>query len=126
MGGGLIRLRCRLRLFMSHVLLTVVYTDEPDETFEFRSEGQGVVFGRGDGCDIVIWSAINGRELSRAAGRIWRMDDELWLRNLSTRHELYLDVPDSPAGPPLRPRHDTADDLGPACSIPAPLAYIHG
>lgn len=108
-------------------LLTVVYTGEPDETFEFRREGQAALFGRDDvHCDIVIWSAINGQELSRIAGRIWRMDHELWLRNLSTRHDLYLEVPGSPAEQPLPPRQELPEDPGPARSIPAPLAFIRG
>jgi hypothetical protein len=75
---------------------------------------------------VVIWSAINGRELSRVAGRIWRMEDELWLRNLSLRHELYIRVPGTPPPPPLRPRLDTQDDPGPACAIPGPVAYVLG
>jgi hypothetical protein len=107
--------------------MTVSYTGDSDEAFEFQHDGQGILFGRDDvHCDIVIWSAINGRELSRVAGRIWRMHDELWLRNLSTRHELYLDVPDRPAAPPLPPRRNTRDDPGAAVSIPAPLAYVRG
>src|SRR5664279_1257267 len=55
--------------------------------------GKGRLFGRDDGCDIVIWSAINGTDLSRVAGRIWRMEGELWVRNLSSRHELQVVQP---------------------------------
>jgi hypothetical protein len=106
--------------------LTVVYTGEPDEVTEFSQNGQSRTFGRDDArCEIVIWSAINGRDLSRVAGRIWRMEDELWLRNLSSRHELTIAVPDLPAEPPLPPRSSPIDP-GPARSIPAGLAYVRG
>src|SRR5688572_9881175 len=98
-----------------NALLTVVYTGEPDEVFEFPDDGgRGRTFGRDDGCDIVIWSALNGARLSRVAGRIWRMESELWLRNLSTYHELYVEVPGRPAEPPLPPRYEDPLDPGPA------------
>ncbi len=107
------------------LLATVVYTGEPDEVFEFSAEGQGRLFGRDDGiCDIVIWSAINSIDLSRIAGRIWRMDGELWIRNLSTTHELQVVAADSPPGPPLPPRRDDVPDPGPARSIPGPTALV--
>jgi hypothetical protein len=112
---------------MSEHVLTVVYTGEPDEVFEFASEGQGRFFGRDDEmCEIVIWSALNGTALSRLAGRIWRMDGELWLRNLSTVHELVVTTGDGPPDPPLPPRRDDNDDPGPARSLPAPRAIITG
>jgi hypothetical protein len=109
------------------VVLTVVYTGQPDEVFEFSEEGQGRLFGRDDTqCEIVVWSAINGTELSRVAGRIWRMDDELWLRNLSTRHELRLSQPGLPEEPPLPPRREEGADPGPARSIPGGIVLVHG
>lgn len=106
-------------------LLTVTYTAEPEIFYEFGENGVRKVFGRDDAdCDIVIWSAINGQELSRVAGVIWRMDDELWVRNLSTRHELYLEVADQPAEPVLPPRIEGGTDRGPARSIPTELTFL--
>jgi hypothetical protein len=106
-------------------LLTATYTAEPDILYEFGENGARKVFGRDDTtCDIVIWSAINGQELSRVAGAIWRMDDELWVRNLSTRHELYLEVAGRPAEPALPPRRDDGTDRGPARSIPTELTFL--
>jgi hypothetical protein len=107
------------------VLLTVVYTGEPDEVFEFHQEQQARTFGRDEiHCDIVIWSAINGSELSRVAGHIWRMGSELWVRNLSTKHELYLEMPGHPSVEPLPPRSVSAADPGWARSIPGPAAFV--
>jgi hypothetical protein len=106
-------------------MLSVVYTGEADEVFEFTEEGKGRLFGRDDGrCDIVIWSAINGTDLSRVAGRIWRMEGELWVRNLSTEHEVQLVQPGLPAEAPLPPRRPDGRDPGPARSIPGELAYL--
>lgn len=112
---------------MGEFVPVVVYTGEPDELFEFVTEGQGRFFGRDDHvCDIVIWSAINGTELSRIAGRIWRMDDELWVRNVSLTHELHVTGAVGPPEPPLPPRRDDVPDPGPARSIPGPTAMITG
>jgi hypothetical protein len=107
-------------------LLTVTYTGEPDVVFDFAREGVSRLFGRDDAvCDIVVWSGINGRDLSRVAGRIWRMDGELWLRNLSTTHELQLTLPGMPPEQPLRRRRDE-HARGEARSIPAPLCTVTG
>lgn len=106
-------------------LLTVTYTAEPDTLYAFSDDGERRLFGRDDTrCQIVIWSAINGHELSRVAGVIWRMDDELWVRNLSTRHELYLQAASKPAEPPLPPRVEGGVDRGPARSIPPGLTFM--
>jgi hypothetical protein len=110
-------------------LLTVTNRVSPedrsqDELYEFSVDGQRRTFGRDDlACDIVIWTAHNGRDLGRVAGEIWRWGDELWLRNLSTTHELQLSVPGLPPDPPLRRRRDP-NARGAACSIPAPSALI--
>lgn len=107
-------------------VLTVTYTGEPDVDFTFAEEGQRRTFGRDDSrCDIVVWSAINSARLSAVAGEIWRMDDELWVRNLSTAHDLYLEVPSMPPEAPLPPRTGERD-RGAARSIPSPVAYVRG
>lgn len=111
----------------SPVVLTVVYTGEPDVVHEFPEDGIKRTFGRDeDGCDIVIWSAINERDLSRRAGVIWRMDDQLWVRNLSTRHELTVHAPDRLPEPPLPPRLEDGFDRGPARAVPAGHAFVRG
>jgi hypothetical protein len=108
-------------------LLTAVYTDEPDEVFEFHTDGQERLFGRDDQhCDIVIWSAINGTDLSRIAGRIWRMEGQLWVRNLSARHELEIVAPGEQLSGPLPPRRQDGIDPGAARSLPVPVAIVRG
>ena len=87
---------------MPEPMLNVHYLYEPDEVWTFPVEGERVTFGRDDSCDITIFSAINGNALSRVAGRIWRMENELWVRNLSERHDLDVEVPGQAAGQPLR------------------------
>jgi hypothetical protein len=111
---------------MSEPMLSVYYLYEPDEVWTFPVEGKRITFGRDDDCDITIFSAINGNALSRVAGRIWRMEDELWLRNLSESHELRVEVPGRPQSQPLQPRRGGTNDHGPAQSIPGELAYIVG
>lgn len=106
-------------------LLTVTYTGEPDVIYEFATDGERLLFGRdADQCQIVIWSAINGNDLSRVAGAIWRMEDELWVRNLSTRHDLYVESASRPAEPPLPPRRDDGVDRGPARAVPDQLSFL--
>ncbi len=95
-----------------------------DEVHEFR-EGDRRTFGRNDEqCDIVAWGAIHDRRLSRVAGELWRQDGEMWVRNLSTAHDLQVTVPGSANLEPLPPRaHGTR---GVARSLPAPEAWVHG
>jgi hypothetical protein len=108
-------------------LLTATYTGEPDEIFEFHTDGQSRLFGRDDQqCDIVIWSAINGIDLSRIAGRLWRMEGQLWVRNLSTRHELEVVAPGEQLSGPLPPRRQDGIDPGAARSLPVPAAAVRG
>lgn len=110
---------------MDEPLLTAAYTAEPDVVHSFSTEGAGLHFGRDDtACQIAIWSAINGSELSRVAGFIWRMDGELWVRNLSSRHGLEIEVPHRPRESALPPRRDDGVDRGPARSLPAPVTYL--
>lgn len=112
---------------MTGTLLTATYTAEPDEVFEFHTEGQRRLFGRDDTqCDIVIWSAINGVELSRIAGQLWRMDGQLWVRNLSTEHELEIAAPGEHLSGPLPPRRADGIDPGAARSLPVPFAFVRG
>ncbi len=108
------------------LLLVVVLTAQPETVHEFRAGNERRTFGRASACDIVVPDARGDRALSRVAGVLWRMEDELWLRNLSTRHELYVEVPGRQADPPLPPRRDDGLDRGPARSIPAGLAYVRG
>ncbi|MFI5953310.1 FHA domain-containing protein [Cryptosporangium sp. NPDC051539] len=106
--------------------MSVWYLFEPDEVFTFAHEGDRITFGRDDDCDLIIFSAINGESLSRVAGRIWRYEGELWVRNLSEKHELWITQPGLPPLPPLPPRDPARPDPGPAQSIPGDLAYIQG
>jgi len=109
------------------MLMTVVNPDEPDEVYEYSRDGQSRLFGRDDvACDIPIWGAINGTDLSRVAGRIWRMDGQLWVRNLSRSHELELFTPERPPRTLLATRSDDPHDPGPARSVPAPLTHVRG
>jgi hypothetical protein len=114
---------------MEPLLLTVinrVSADDrtQDEIYEFTEDQHRRTFGRDDSvCDIVIWSAIAGQNLARVAGEIWRWGDQLWLRNLSTSHELDIVVPGQPPEPALRRRRDETV-LGAACSLPEPHCTI--
>src|SRR5690348_10229116 len=114
---------------MDQPLFTVTNRVDPhdrrqDELFEFGADGQSRTFGRDhEACDIVIWPAHNGTSLARRAGEIWRWGDELWIRNLSTTHELGISTPGNPPEQPLRRRRDQAA-RGAACSIPAPFAIV--
>lgn len=107
-------------------LLAVVLTAQPEATHEFARENVRRTFGRDPSCDIVVPVGESDRALSRVAGVIWRMDGELWVRNLSTRHELRVDVPGRGVDPPLPPRRDDGVDKGPARSVPPGIAYIRG
>jgi len=81
-----------------------------------------MTFGRDDQCDIVI--RTDGIDLSRLAGEIWREHDELWLRNLSYSHELWLDVPGQPPSEPMGIRHGRHPGF--ARAVGAELAYLRG
>lgn len=105
--------------------LGVVYTGEPDVMYEFTAARRGYLFGRDESCDIVIWSALNDQALSRVAGRIWLMDGDLWLRNLSRHHDLMIQVPGMPPEPYLPPA-GPADGPGPARSLPRRTCLVLG
>lgn len=106
-------------------VLTVVNLAWPAVIHEFTREGQQATFGRSTDCDIVIAVDPGDRRLSLRAGVIWRMHDELWLRNVSLSHDLYVDVPDLPPDPPLSARRDETA-RGAARQLPGDLAYIQG
>ncbi len=101
--------------------LTVSQLDR-SETFEFRHPGQQLTFGRDEQCDIVV--STHGNDLSRVAGAVWREQDELWVRNLSYSHELWVEVPGMPAGEPMRVRHEDGLDPGFARAVGAGVAYL--
>ncbi|MEV4638039.1 hypothetical protein AB0J80_11865 [Actinoplanes sp. NPDC049548] len=58
------------------------------------------------------------------AGEIWRERDELWVRNLSFSHELWIDVPGQPPGEPMGVRH--GHHPGFARAVGAELASLRG
>jgi hypothetical protein len=107
---------------MSRLITLTVTRSDHSEIFEFRHELQRMTFGRNDHCDIVI--GTDGVDLSRLAGEIWRQDDELWVRNLSYSHELWIDVPGQPPGDPLSVRFGSHPGF--ARAIGAELASIRG
>ncbi len=99
---------------------------EPDDIIRFDTDGQARTFGRDDDvCDIVIWSALNDPQLSRVAGRLWRMEGQLWLRNLSRHHELVVMGAAGITGSPLPPRASD-DDPGAAQALPPGVCVILG
>lgn len=76
-------------------------------------EASWATFGRDDdACTIVIWECIRSNELSRVAGVLWCVGGDLWVRNLSSSHELAVHT----GAPPtyLSPR---AGGRGAACSL---------
>jgi hypothetical protein len=107
------------------VVLTVVNPADPRRLYEFTYDGERRVFGRDPACDIVAAADPVDPRLSARAGLIWRMDGELWLRNISTSHDLYVEVPHRPPEPPLPPRPDQSA-RGAARSIPGEIATIRG
>lgn len=85
-------------------------------------EGAWGRFGRDDDiCEIPVWEAINGQQLSRVAGELWCADGELWVRNLSSTHELAVT---GPSGPPQWLPRRGAQGRGPACSVSGDHARI--
>jgi hypothetical protein len=92
-----------------------------DEEYEFR-DGERRRFGRDDdACEIVIWEELRRDSVSKVAGVLWCLDGELWVRNLSTAHELAVSGPKGPLQC-LPPRAE--NELGAARSVPAPIAEL--
>lgn len=99
-------------------LYVVRYADDDPCPFW---DGTRMLFGRDDGvCQIPIWEQINSRTLSRVAGELWCVDGQMWVRNLSTAHELIAAGPASVQVLPAR----VGAGPGPACSLPAPHATV--
>lgn len=94
------------------VLFTARYRDE---TYAFR-DGSWGRFGRDDAqVHIVVWEELRGTALSRIAGELWCAGDEMWVRNLSSTHE--LEVAGKRGAPQaLAPR--SPGQRGRACSVP--------
>ncbi len=103
---------------MTPPLFKVSYGDE-DYLF---GDGDRRQFGRDDdACAIPIWEEIRRTAVSKVAGELWCMDNEMWLRNVSTAHELEVAGPD---GPPQYLPVRRPDERGAARSIPVPTARI--
>ncbi len=102
----------------STALFLVSYADE---NYEFAA-GDRRRFGRDDeACEIPIWEEVRRVSVSKIAGVLWCMDGELWVRNLSTAHELTVSTPGSaPHFLPVR----SPGEAGAARSVPVPLATI--
>lgn len=98
-------------------LFVVAYADD---LYAFPA-GTRMCFGRDDGaCQIPVWEQINGRALSKVAGELWCANGQMWVRNLSTAHELV--VSGRTASRVLPARVDA--DPGHACSVPTPRGLV--
>lgn len=102
--------------------LAAAQMQNPKSMRQFMRDGQRMTFGSDRDCDFAVPQS-GPQVLSAVAGAIWRMDGELWVRNLSTAHELQVAVPGRPPDSPLPPRLTEAD-RGAARSIPVGVAYI--
>jgi len=92
-----------------------------DEEYGFR-EGAWGRFGRDDAvCEIPVWEEVLRDDLSCVAGELWVADGTLWVRNLSTSHELSVlgDV-----GTPVWLPSRAAGQRGRACSVPDSTGYL--
>jgi len=95
----------------------VLYADEAHLFWN----GTRMRFGRDDEtCQIPVWEEINRRALSKVAGELWYSKGQMWVRNLSTVHEL---VVGGPTGSQLLPAR-LRSDPGHACSVPSPRGTI--
>jgi hypothetical protein len=91
-----------------------------DERFRF-ADGAWGRFGRDDEvCEITVWNEIRDLSLSRVAGEIWCTDGQLWVRNLSSSHELVV----RGGGRPQWLGRREPGTRGAACSIPGAGAEI--
>ncbi|MEO5832388.1 MAG: hypothetical protein ABJA16_01105 [Nakamurella sp.] len=103
---------------MTPPLFTVSYGDD---VYLF-GDGDRRQFGRDDdACAIPIWEEIRRTAVSKIAGELWCMDAEMWIRNVSTAHELQVAGPD---GPPQYLPVRRPGERGAARSLPVPVAQI--
>jgi len=96
----------------------VEYGDEDRYLF---ATGTRMRFGRDDEtCPIPIWEQINARALSKVAGELWCTNGQMWVRNLSTAHELVVSGRTANRVLPAR----VGADPGHACSVPSPRGMV--
>ena len=103
-------------------------TDEAQFVVEYADDGVHVFsigtrmrFGRDDElCQIPIWEQINDRALSKVAGELWCANGQMWVRNLSTAHELVVRGGTASRVLPAR----VGADPGHACSVPSPRGTV--
>lgn len=99
-------------------LFQVVYAD--DDPYLFW-DGMRALFGRDDAiCQIPVWEQIRSRALSRVAGELWCTKGQMWVRNLSTAHELVIGGGVVAQVLPAR----VGTDPGSACSVPFPSGTV--
>jgi len=99
-------------------LFVVEYSRE--DRYRFAT-GTRMRFGRDDEvCHIPIWEQINARALSKVAGELWCANGQMWVRNLSTAHELVVSGSNATRVLPAR----VGVDPGHACSVPAPCGVV--
>jgi len=96
--------------------LAVVPWPDADEAVEFLVDGDARVVGSDPSrSDLVVGDLT--RPSAPVLAQIWRMDDELWIRNLNRSLEIRLVAGDQVAVLPPAAGHPA--DPGPARSIPA-------
>ena len=96
----------------------VQYADDDPHAF---ATGTRMRFGRDDErCEIPIWEQINDRALSKVAGELWCASGQMWVRNLSTAHELVVSGGTTSRVLPAR----VGADPGHACSVPSPSGTV--
>jgi hypothetical protein len=92
-----------------------------DEAHVF-SDGTRMRFGRDDAvCEIPVWEQIRSTTMSAVAGELWCANGQMWVRNLSTAHELVVAGGGAPPQTlPARRPHER----GHARSVPAPVGEL--
>lgn len=92
-----------------------------DEVHLF-SDGTRMRFGRDDAvCEIPVWEQIRSTTMSAVAGELWCANGQMWVRNLSSAHELVVAGGGAPPQTlPARRPHEP----GHARSVPAPTGEL--